>query len=165
MKGNGKQSKLSISNQSSYLTLSIFSTYGKFRHNRSIWRNLAIKSAPTILFVDDSPVARQLFKRLLETRGYRVTGAVDGWEALALVSEKNFDVVIADLHLRSDLNGMDVLREIEKVRPHKSKILVTATGPMDVESSVKALGGACITKPVNIEELVACIRTFPTPTE
>jgi DNA-binding response OmpR family regulator len=60
---------------------------------------------------------------------------------------------------------MDVLREIEKVRPHKSKILVTATGPMDVESSVKALGGACITKPVNIEELVACIRTFPTPTE
>jgi DNA-binding response OmpR family regulator len=63
------------------------------------------------------------------------------------------------------LNGIDVLRESEKLRPKKGKILITATDPMDVENSVKALGGACITKPVNIEELIACIRTFPASTE
>jgi DNA-binding response OmpR family regulator len=116
-----------------------------------------------ILFVDDSPVARRLFKRLLEARGYKVTGAGDGRKALALFSGKTFDVVITDFRLKSDLNGIDVLREFEKLRPNKGKILVTATDPEDVESSVKTLGGVCIAKPVNIEELVACIRTFPTP--
>jgi DNA-binding response OmpR family regulator len=85
---------------------------------------------------------------------------------LQLFSEKHFDaVVIADFHLKSDLNGIDLLREIEKLRPKKGKILLTATDPEDdIESSVKTLGGVCIKKPVDIEELVASIRTFPSPT-
>jgi DNA-binding response OmpR family regulator len=88
-----------------------------------------------------------------------------GGRHLQLFSEKHFDVVIADFHLKSDLNGMDVLREFEKLRPNKGKILITATDPEDVESVVKTLGGVCIRKPVNIDDLVACIGTFPSATE
>ena len=121
----------------------------------------AVKSAPTILFVDDSPVARRLFTRLLKTRGYKVTGAADAREALALFSKENFDVVIADLHLKSELDGIDVLREIEKVRPNKGKILLTATDPKDVESSVQALGGACITKPVTLKNSLPAFGHSP----
>jgi hypothetical protein len=42
---------------------------------------------------------------------------------------------------------MDVLREFEKLRPNKGKILITATDPEDVESVIKALGGVCIRNP------------------
>ena len=113
---------------------------------------------PRVLFVDDSPVACRAFARLLETRGYGVTAALNGTEALALFSHNTFDVVISDLHLRSSLTGIDVLRECQKLRPSTARILVTAIDCEVVEATLQELGALCITKPVQIDELIACLQ-------
>lgn len=116
-----------------------------------------------ILFVDDNATARRLFKQFLEKQGYRVTGAIDGKEAFRLFSsETKFDHVICDFDLKSDLNGIDVLTEFERLRPGKGKILITALASDCVDDSAKKLGAACIVKPVNLQSLLTCIRNFTT---
>ena len=117
-----------------------------------------MKAGRSILFVDDDRVVRQLFTRLLVKRGYRVSWATDWQEALALFSKQNFDVVIAELRLRSSPNGLDILREFQSLQPTIGKILITSTDPQAVETSVSSLGAICIPKPVNIDELVASIH-------
>ena len=83
---------------------------------------------------------------------------MDRQEALALFLKQNFDVVIAELHLRSSPNRLDILREIQKLQPTIGKILITSTDPKAAETSVKALGAVCIPKPVRIDELGASIH-------
>ncbi len=117
-------------------------------------------AGPNVLFIDDSPVACRAFARLLEMRGYTVTASVNGTEALTLFSRKIFDIVISDLHLRSSLTGIDVLRHCKKLRPSAARILLTAIDCEVVEDVVQELGAICITKPVQIDELVACLQTL-----
>ena len=117
-----------------------------------------MKAARSILFVDDDRIVRQLFTRLLVKRGYRVRWAADRQEALALFSKQNFDVVIAELGLRSSPNGLDILREFQSLQPTIGKILITSTDPETVEKSVHSLGAICIPKPVKIDDLVAAIH-------
>jgi DNA-binding response OmpR family regulator len=117
-----------------------------------------MKAVRSILFVDDDRVVRQLFTRLLVKRGYRVSWAANRQEALTLFSKETFDVVIAELGLRSSPNGLDILQEFQNLQPTIGKILITSTDPEGVEKSVKALGAICIPKPVNIDELVASIH-------
>jgi DNA-binding response OmpR family regulator len=117
-----------------------------------------MEAVRSILFVDDDRVVRQLFTRLLVKRGYRVSWAMNRQEALALFSKQNFDVVIAELHLRSRPNGLDILREFQNLQPTIGKILITSTDPESVEKSVNSLGAICIPKPVKIDELVASIQ-------
>jgi DNA-binding response OmpR family regulator len=93
-------------------------------------------------------------------RGYRVTAAPNGTEALTLFSRKIFDIVISDLHLRSSLTGIDVLRECQKLRPGTGRILLTAIDCEVVENVVQELGALCITKPVQIDELLACLQAL-----
>jgi DNA-binding response OmpR family regulator len=116
-----------------------------------------MKAVRSILFVDDDRVVRQLFTRLLVKRGYRVSWAADRQEALALFS-KHFDVVIAELGLRSSPNGLDILREFQRLQPTIGKLLITSTDPVSVQESVRSLGAICIPKPVNIDDLVASIQ-------
>jgi CheY-like chemotaxis protein len=117
-----------------------------------------VTTGPSILFVDDSPVACRAFTRLLEIRGYRVTAAANGTEALALFSQTRFGIVICDLHLRSSVTGIDVLRECQKLRPSTARILLTAIDCEVVEDVLQQLGALCFTKPVQIDELVACLK-------
>jgi DNA-binding NtrC family response regulator len=115
-----------------------------------------MKAAQSILFVDDDRLVRQLFTRLLVKRGYRVNWAADRQQAAALFSKQNFDVVIAELHLRSSPDGLDILRGFQKPQPTIGKI--TSTDPEAVETSVRALGAVCIPKPVKIDDLLAAIE-------
>ena len=117
-----------------------------------------MKAARSILFVDDDRLVRQLFTRLLVKRGYRVSWAADRQQAVALFSKQHFDVVIAELHLRSSPDGLDILRGFQNLQPTIGKILITSTDPEAVETSVKALGAVCIPKPVKIDDLLAAIE-------
>jgi CheY-like chemotaxis protein len=113
---------------------------------------------PRVLFVDDSPVACRAFARLFEGRGYRVMASGDGKEALVLFSQTTFDFVISDLYLRSPLTGIDVLRECRRLRPSTARILATAIDCESVDEVLQELEALCITKPVQIDELIACLK-------
>ncbi len=67
----------------------------------------------SLLVVDDNEMNRDLFTRHLERQGYRVTVAIDGLQALELMDQSDFDLVLLDIMLPI-MNGYQVL---EHLRP------------------------------------------------
>ncbi|MDX9710447.1 MAG: sigma-54 dependent transcriptional regulator [Trichloromonas sp.] len=108
---------------------------------------------PRILVIDDEEPNREALSLLLKGANYQVAAAVNGEEALALLRQAPFEVVITDLFL-PDLSGIDILKQVKSDAPQTSVIVIT--GQASAETAVQAMKeGALdyITKPFNFEEL------------
>lgn len=106
-----------------------------------------------ILVVDDDKNTREGFRQALETDERVVFTAGDGREALDLVKERAFDVVITDLRM-PHMDGMELLKEIKGRSPDTAVVMLTAYG--SIGTAVESMRhGALdfIAKPVNLEEL------------
>jgi CheY-like chemotaxis protein len=62
-----------------------------------------------VLIADDDPDVRMLLRSVLQLRGWTVTEATNGFEALRLVREDDFDVVVLD-HAMPEMNGFEAAR-------------------------------------------------------
>jgi len=89
-----------------------------------------------ILVVDDESTICELFKLILNTRGYNVVAVADGESALRAFQEETFHLVITDKNMPG-MSGLDLLREVKKLRPEVDVILVT--GYASKESAIEAL--------------------------
>ncbi len=115
-------------------------------------------SAPRILFVEDEAPFRRFAGRYLEDRGFAVSYAEQGREALSVCADQAPDLVLLDLNL-PDQHGLEVLRALRARRPQQRVVVLTAYG--DAATAVKALkGGATdyLTKPVRLDQLVAAVQ-------
>ncbi len=76
----------------------------------------AIRQQPSrrasILVVDDDPTFFETTRAVLESAGYRVTGAIDGKQGLAAMRQNRPDLVILDIMMSYLLDGLDVSREM-----------------------------------------------------
>jgi signal transduction histidine kinase/CheY-like chemotaxis protein len=109
--------------------------------------------APRILVVDDDPDIRQLFQDCLQAKGYRVQSAVDGVRALEAVRSETFEGMILDIGVPS-MDGMDVLRQIQRWDQQIPIVMVTASGSKEL--AVRAIGmgaQAYVLKPFDVDEL------------
>ena len=112
-----------------------------------------------ILIVEDEESIARVLQLELEFEKYETGIAHTGTDGLILFREQQWDLVLLDLMLPG-LNGLDVLRRIRSHDKDTPVLLLTAKN--DVEDKVKGLDlGAndYITKPFEIEELLARIRT------
>ena len=110
-----------------------------------------------ILLVDDEVSIQRAMAPLLRSRGYGVTLAGTGHEAVEMFSRERPDLVILDLGL-PDMNGIDVCRQIRE-RAETPILILSARG--DEKDKVTALDlGAddYVTKPFGPEELMARVR-------
>lgn len=109
---------------------------------------------PRLLIVDDEiPFTTNLLK-LLSRKGYEVSAVNDGYSALRIVEEQEFDVVILDQKMPG-IDGVTTLKELKKKRPHLEVIMLTGHG--SIESGVQGLQlGAFnyVMKPVTFPELL-----------
>jgi two-component system alkaline phosphatase synthesis response regulator PhoP len=78
-----------------------------------------------ILIIDDDPSARESIKLLLSIDRHLVTEAKDGVEALALIAEQPFDLVLLDFFMPG-MNGGEVARRIRQMAPSLPILMVTA---------------------------------------
>ncbi len=90
-----------------------------------------------ILVVDDDPTSRQIVKRCLEDAEYKVTTASSGDEAIDLLSEKVYDIVITDLEMPGTANGIGVLEFAKEQCDSTEVIIMTAHGT--IKSAVEAI--------------------------
>ncbi|MBW2277545.1 MAG: response regulator, partial [Deltaproteobacteria bacterium] len=84
---------------------------------------------PRILVVDDSIATRTLEKTLLESAGFRVLTAADGYKALDILGARHVELVISDVQM-PNMDGFELTQAI-KSRPtlsHLPVILVTSLG-------------------------------------
>ncbi len=111
-----------------------------------------------ILVVDDDADMREMVHDMLKDRGHQVTTASSGQEALRLLGEGDYAVVLSDLRMKG-MQGIELLTEIKKTVPHINVILMTAFG--SVETAVEAMKyGASdyLTKPVKKDELIRVVE-------
>jgi adenylate cyclase len=106
-----------------------------------------------ILLVDDEPAVLQALKRLLY-RQYQVFTANSGLEALAMLDDEPYDLIISDMRMPG-MSGADLLKTCFEKWPDMSRVLIT--GYSDLESAVKAVNEGnifrYINKPWNNEQL------------
>ncbi len=111
-----------------------------------------------ILIVDDEPYVCDILSQLFISEGYRVKAAVSGLEAIDLMKEKDFSLVISDIRL-SDISGIEVLRNARTLL--KGVPVIMITGFAATESAVYALKlGAYdyMIKPLNLDEVILSAR-------
>ncbi len=78
-----------------------------------------------VLIVDDEEDFLETITERLNKRQVDASGARSGEEALKLLKEKTFDVVILDIKMRGGMDGIEALREIKKIQPLAEVILLT----------------------------------------
>ena len=115
-----------------------------------------IPSKGAVLVVDDEFGPRESLRMILNPL-YEVHTASDGQEALRLIGEKNYDVVTLDLRMPG-LSGIDVLKEIKKLRPDTEVIIITGYGSLENASEAIRLGtGDFISKPFNVADIISTV--------
>jgi two-component system NtrC family response regulator len=107
----------------------------------------------SILVIDDEEPIRRLLQKELESDTRIVLTAADAAEAMEMIRNHWFDVIIMDLRL-PDVHDLDLLIKIKESVLHIEVVMITGHG--DIDSAVQAMKlGACdfIRKPFNLEQL------------
>ena len=105
------------------------------------------------LLVDDDSNILEILGEYLEKKGFSITKASDGREALEALKKNRFDCVITDLNMPGP-NGLAVLKEAKIINP--DMIVIIATGNQDFKSVVEALhlgSDGYLLKPFRLNEL------------
>jgi two-component system sensor histidine kinase/response regulator len=115
----------------------------------------------TILIVDDVPKNIQVLGNILRPAGYKVEFATGGKQAVQLVKEMTFDLVLLDI-MMPEVSGFEVCEEIRKMEAYKDIPVIFLTAKTESESVVKGfeLGAQdYVTKPFEANELLARVKT------
>jgi two-component system, cell cycle sensor histidine kinase and response regulator CckA len=92
-----------------------------------------------ILFVEDEAQQLKYLRRLLEREGYRVLGARDGMEAVALHRRHSDEIALVVLDLRlPKLSGWEAFQEMKKEDPRLKALVASAYATPEVKSAVEA---------------------------
>lgn len=111
-----------------------------------------------ILVVEDEKKLARVLQLELVYEGYQVTTVYDGREALKLINQEDFDLILLDVMLPG-LSGMEILRRMRKDQQVTPVILLTARdATYDKVSGLDLGANDYMTKPFEIEELLARIR-------
>ena len=111
-----------------------------------------------ILVVEDEEKLARFVELELLHEGYQVTKTSNGRDALRIASENAFDLILLDIIL-PELNGLEVLRRLEREHPTPVILLTARDSVMDKVAGLDAGAVDYVTKPFAIEELLARIHS------
>lgn len=113
-----------------------------------------------VLLVEDTPLLRSAFGRLLRLSGFEVFEAGDGRDALALVESFRPQVILTDL-MMPNMDGYDLIRTIHD-DPATSDVpilAITANSTEEAQCAARAAGATrVLLKPINLQDLLALLR-------
>jgi len=114
-----------------------------------------MKKIKKVLIVEDNVSLKLILSKLITAAGYEVTSTISGIEAIALLKNQKFDIIIADYQL-PEVTGLDIFQEIQH-QPIK-KILISAYANLDLDVKAAAFGALFMAKPFNNEELLRLLK-------
>jgi len=118
----------------------------------------ATPPAIRLLLVDDERAYVDVLANRLSRRNIEVTKAYSGTEAVQLLRGQDFDVAVLDLKME-DMDGIRVLGIFKTMLPEMEVIMLTGHGSaLAAMEGIRAGAFDCLTKPCELDELLAKIR-------
>jgi CheY-like chemotaxis protein len=111
-------------------------------------------SAARILVIDDNPAVVDILVTLLGEEGYRVSGALTKDEGLKLFILSRPDLVLLDIALSGESNGIEVLKRIRSISPIPRVIVVSGMAdPVRARQALELGALAYVDKPCDLAYL------------
>ncbi|HKW17074.1 MAG TPA: response regulator [Terriglobales bacterium] len=111
-----------------------------------------------LLFVDDERGIRETLSVILLRYGFTVTVAATVTEALQKIETQEFDLLLCDLNIERENDGLEVIRAMRKANPHCVTIILTAyPGAESAIESIHLGIDEYIIKPAKADTLVALL--------
>ena len=111
-----------------------------------------------ILIVDDELIMRESLAGWLERDGHEVTKTASGEEALEILKETRFDILLVDIKMEG-MSGLDVLKQVKESDPEVSVVMITAYG--SISTAIEAIKNGAydyLLKPFEPDELGVLIE-------
>lgn len=109
-----------------------------------------------VLLADDNLINRTVANKMLQQLGCRVMEATDGHEAIALIEQNEFDLVLMDVQM-PNMDGLTATGKIRQMEGQLSDLIIVGLSanamPGDEARMLDAGMNACLSKPVRLEKL------------
>src|SRR4051812_44292382 len=115
--------------------------------------------SPHILVVDDDARLRELLRKFLSDRGFRVTTAAHSAEAEAKLGSMEFDLLVLDVMMPGE-SGVDLTRRLRQTGTVPTLLPPARAEPPDRIAGLSSGADACLPKPFEPDELLLRIRAF-----
>ncbi len=110
-----------------------------------------------VLLVEDERTLLRALAMNLTARDYQVSEATTGTQALSLAAQVEHDIIVLDLGL-PDITGFDVIKAVRRYASTPIIVLSARTGSSDKVTALDLGADDYVTKPFNIDELLARLR-------
>ena len=114
----------------------------------------------SILIIDDDEGMLRTLNYILTDKGYEVVTLSSGFEAIELIKERSFNVILIDIKMPG-MNGVEVFKEIKRFSPETNIMMITAYTMHKLVGEAKKEGVQIILpKPLDLDEVISYIDGF-----
>ncbi len=107
-----------------------------------------------ILIVDDEAEHAGALAEAIQKQCVDTTAVYSAKDALEAIENRDIDLIITDLNLKADINGIDILQRAKQKNPATAVILITAYATIDTcKEAIKKGAYDYLTKPIDIDQL------------
>jgi len=112
-----------------------------------------------VLIVDDDKGIRFTLEGIIDDEGYMVKGAEDGYQAIELVKEIDFQWIFMDIRMPG-LNGVETYLEIKKISPNSRVVMMTGFSVEELVTQALEEGVfAVLYKPLPVEQVLDILKS------
>ena len=112
-----------------------------------------------VLVVDDDRGIRFTLEGIIDDEGYMVKGAEDGYQAIEMVKETNFQWVFMDIRMPG-INGVETFLEIKKISPESRVVMMTGFSVEElVHQALEEGVFAVLYKPLPVEQVLNILKS------
>ena len=110
-------------------------------------------TAPRILLAEDEEAMRTYLERALVNAGYSVTSVDRGTEALPLLENERFDLLLSDI-VMPEMDGIELAQRCAEVSPQTKVMFITGFAAVSLRASREQPHAKVLSKPFHLRDLV-----------
>ena len=112
-----------------------------------------------ILLIDDNKSYCEQVQKTLALRGTELQFIINGRDGLRNVIQEDWDVILLDVYLDQDLDGLDILKRIVEVKPQVPVIMISGASTLHTAVEATKMGAYdFLEKPLDVDRLVLTIK-------